>query len=85
MKPDLTYEIKNYAMKQAQRLKQEYPKGLTSRDLSKELNCTPLNARKAMNKRGFTQVYKRYSVCDVAALLAFRYWYRKRQIKARTI
>ena len=84
-KPDLTYEIKNYAMEQARRLKQLYPKGLTSRDLAKELNCTPPNARKAMNKRGFYQWDKRYAIGDVAAVMAYRYWYRKEQLKRRVI
>lgn len=85
MKPDLTYEIKAYAMQQAKRLRNEYPKGLSSRDVAKELNCTARQAVKAMNRKGFFQWDKHYQIGDVAALLAYRYWWRKHQIKSRII
>lgn len=84
-KPALTQAVISYAMKQAQRLKELYPNGLSSRDLSHELNLTVRSARNVMSRRGFVQEHKHYAIGDVAAILAFRHWRRSKEIKERTI
>ena len=81
VKPDLTYNIKAYAMKQASRLKEQYPEGLTSRDLSHELNMTCHVAVSTMNNYGFHQWDKRFAIGDVAAMLAYRHYKRMKRLK----
>lgn len=85
IKPALTKAIIDYAMSQAERLKELYPKGLNSKDLAKEFCATPKSAAAIMSNHYFRQNNKRYAVCDVAAMLAFRWQQRLAQIKERTI
>lgn len=85
IKPALTKAIIDYAMLQAERLKELYPNGLNSKELAKEFCATPKSAAAIMSVHDFRQDDHKYAVGDVAAMLAFRWQQRKEQIKERTI
>lgn len=73
IKPALTKAIIDYAMLQAERLKELYPKGLNSKDLAKEFHTTPQSAASTMSAHDFFQFDHKYAIGDVAAMLAFRW------------
>ncbi len=69
----------DYAMEQAQRLKQTYPKKLRGGDVGREFGIQKDSATKYMNSRGFWAFDNRYRWEDVAAVLTERqYWRRKK-------
>lgn len=72
-KQDLTQVIIDYAMEQAERLKELYPKGLNSKDLAKEFCTTPQSAASTMSAHDFFQFDHKYAIGDVAAMLALRW------------
>ena len=69
-----------YAMRQAERLKLKYPKGLTGLDISHELGLSKKGATWNMNHRGFYTFDGHYRWEDVAAVLTYRQYCRQQQL-----
>ena len=75
--PDWGYD---FAMTQARRLKRTYPKGLTGRDLGREIGLCNKSAVSVMNKHDFHCFDRRYRWEDVAAMLTYRQVARMKQL-----
>lgn len=79
-RPDLPPWGYDFAMRQAERLKLAYPKGLTGRDVGREFGLSRKSGVNAMNKRGFYAFDGRYRWEDVAAMLTMRQYRRMKEL-----
>ena len=75
--PDWGYE---YAMAQAKRLRQTYPKGLTGKDVGREFGLSRDSATSAMRRHDFHAFDNRYRWEDVATMLTYRQVIRMQQL-----